>query len=234
MMAHFSRNSTDSSARWASRFDQRSAASHILTKLLSFQLRPSALCDVVPLARVREWLLVGARGTINRLCHARKTAPAPDRIQRLTGVSRIGVFVLSCTSGRITAGCHLIVSCRLLGARRVLRPSCQRIVLGWPRRDAETTGPTSGDKLPPIELPKPLPSVSSHGPGEDPSHRPYFDLVTPAIWLITRGTNEIKNHQLEVAAAATGGVHYRAIRDRTIRSALDRIGSELHAQYIIG
>jgi hypothetical protein len=49
-----------------------------------------------------------------------------------------------------------------------------------------------------------------------------------AIWLITRGTNEIKNHQLAVAAAATGGVHYRALR-----TALDQIGSELHAQYIV-
>ena len=96
-----------------------------------------------------------------------------------------------------------------------------------------TTGLNSGDKLPPIELSKHLPTVSSHGPGEDPMHWPYFDLVTPAIGLITRGTNEIKNHQLELAAAATGGVHYRAIRDSTIRSALDRIGSELHAQYVL-
>jgi hypothetical protein len=48
-----------------------------------------------------------------------------------------------------------------------------------------------------------------------------------------RGTNEIQNHQLEVAAAATGGVHYRALRDSTIRSALDRIDAEPHAQYIL-
>jgi VWFA-related protein len=61
-----------------------------------------------------------------------------------------------------------------------------------------------------------------------------FDPFPVAIWLITRGTNEIKNHQLAVAAAATGGVHYRAFRDRTVRTALDQIGGELHAQYIIG
>jgi VWFA-related protein len=60
-----------------------------------------------------------------------------------------------------------------------------------------------------------------------------LDLAPVAIWLVTRGTNEIKNHQLEMAAAATGGVHYRALRDRTVRSALDRIGSELHAQYVL-
>jgi VWFA-related protein len=95
-------------------------------------------------------------------------------------------------------------------------------------------GLNSGDKLPPIELPKPLPSISSHGPGEDKMQRPYWDYMTVAVWLVTRGTNEIKNHQLAVAAAATGGVHYRALHDRTVRTALDQIGSELHAQYIIG
>jgi VWFA-related protein len=60
-----------------------------------------------------------------------------------------------------------------------------------------------------------------------------LDLAPVAIWLVTRGTNEIKNHQLEMAAAATGGVHYRAIRDQTVRTAMDRIGSELHAQYVL-
>jgi Ca-activated chloride channel homolog len=62
---------------------------------------------------------------------------------------------------------------------------------------------------------------------------PYLDFVTPAFWLLERGTNEIKHHQLEVAAAATGGIHYRSFRDSTFRSALDRIGGELHAQYIL-
>jgi VWFA-related protein len=94
------------------------------------------------------------------------------------------------------------------------------------------------DGLPSIRLPGPLPSVTTGALPHDPLHRPQFthpqfDMLTPAIWLIMRGTNEIKNHQLELAAAATGGVHYRAIRDATIRSALDQIGSELHAQYVI-
>jgi VWFA-related protein len=94
------------------------------------------------------------------------------------------------------------------------------------------------DGLPTIRLPGPLPSVTTGALPHDPLNRPQFthpelDLLTPAIWLIMRGTNEIQNHQLEVAAAATGGVHYRALRDSTIRSALDRIGAELHAQYIL-
>jgi VWFA-related protein len=94
-------------------------------------------------------------------------------------------------------------------------------------------GAFGGDNQPVIVLPKPLPSIYRHEPGVDPMGRPYFDLVTPAMWLITRGITEIKNHQLELAVAATGGVHYRAVRDSTIRTALDQIGGELHAQYVI-
>jgi Ca-activated chloride channel homolog len=74
----------------------------------------------------------------------------------------------------------------------------------------------------PLKLPKPLPSVTTDS-----------DYLSVAIWLLSRGTNEIKNHQLEVAATSTGGVHYRALRDETIRAALDRIGGELHAQYVL-
>jgi VWFA-related protein len=58
--------------------------------------------------------------------------------------------------------------------------------------------------------------------------------AAPAIFLLQQGINRVKNHELEVAAAATGGIHYRAVRAATLRDALDKIGGELHAQYIIG
>jgi VWFA-related protein len=60
-----------------------------------------------------------------------------------------------------------------------------------------------------------------------------FSWAGPAIWLLQAGVNKAKNHSLEVAAAATGGVHYGAIRSATLQSALDNIGGELHAQYIL-
>lgn len=86
------------------------------------------------------------------------------------------------------------------------------------------------------------------GKGETPGQRPPPQLklgklppiagITPytaiAIWLLTRGTNEISHHQLEVAAASTGGASYRAFHQETIRKALDRIGGELHVQYVLG
>lgn len=80
-----------------------------------------------------------------------------------------------------------------------------------------------GERQPlPLRLPKPLPPVSTDS-----------DYLAVAVWLLSRGTNEIRNHQLEVAVASTGGIHYRALHDETIRTALDKIGGELHAQYVL-
>jgi Ca-activated chloride channel homolog len=72
----------------------------------------------------------------------------------------------------------------------------------------------------PLKIPG-LPTINATGP------------AGIAIWLLERGTSKIKNHQLEIAAAATGGIHYRTFRDATIARALDTIGGELHAQYIL-
>jgi VWFA-related protein len=93
--------------------------------------------------------------------------------------------------------------------------------------------PSQGIKYPPGVFSGPTRPGALPVPGNGGAPGGSFDPIPVAIWLVTRGTNEIKNHQLEMAAAATGGVHYRALRDRTIRTALDRIGSELHAQYVL-
>ena len=45
--------------------------------------------------------------------------------------------------------------------------------------------------------------------------------------------NQIKDHALEVAAAATGGAHLSTFKDRSIEKAIDEIGGELHSQYTI-
>jgi VWFA-related protein len=58
--------------------------------------------------------------------------------------------------------------------------------------------------------------------------------AAPAIFLLQQGRNRDKRHALEIAATATGGAHYGAVRAGTLRAAMDDIGGELHAQYIIG
>jgi len=45
--------------------------------------------------------------------------------------------------------------------------------------------------------------------------------------------NQIKDHALEVATAATGGAHLPTFKDRSIEKAIDEIGGELHSQYAI-
>jgi len=45
--------------------------------------------------------------------------------------------------------------------------------------------------------------------------------------------DQVKDHALEVAAAATGGAHLAAFKDRSIEKAIDEIGGELHSQYTI-
>jgi VWFA-related protein len=90
---------------------------------------------------------------------------------------------------------------------------------------------TPGADLPPRDH---RPYIAPSGVAEHAALQGSWDYLDPAFWLITRGVNKIKDHQLELAVAATGGVHYQAHRDRTVRSALDQIGGELHAQYIVG
>jgi len=58
--------------------------------------------------------------------------------------------------------------------------------------------------------------------------------AAPAIFLLQEGKYRGKHHDLEVAATATGGIHYSVMRAATLRDVTDRIGGELHAQYIIG
>lgn len=88
-------------------------------------------------------------------------------------------------------------------------------------------------EAPTVQLPGRLPNLTTQNPKGGLAGWPSVDMLTPAVWLVMRGTNAIKNHQLEVAAAATGGIHYRALRDNTIRTALDKIGGELHTQYVL-
>jgi VWFA-related protein len=79
-----------------------------------------------------------------------------------------------------------------------------------------------------------VPYIAPSGVAEHAALQGSWDYWDAAIWLVIRGVNKIKDHQLELAVAATGGVHYHAHRDRAVRSALDQIGSEVHAQYIVG
>ena len=54
-----------------------------------------------------------------------------------------------------------------------------------------------------------------------------------AIWAVMHAKDKVTAHQLEIAAAATGGEHVSAWKDRTIEKVIDEIGGELHSQYTL-
>jgi VWFA-related protein len=54
-----------------------------------------------------------------------------------------------------------------------------------------------------------------------------------AIWAVMHAKDKVTAHQLEIAAAATGGEHVPTWKDRTIEKVIDEIGGELHSQYTL-
>ncbi len=60
-----------------------------------------------------------------------------------------------------------------------------------------------------------------------------IDLMALAVWAVQHVHDQVKDHALEVAAAATGGAHLSTFKDRSIEKAIDEIGGELHSQYTL-
>ena len=59
------------------------------------------------------------------------------------------------------------------------------------------------------------------------------DLLAVVAWIVQHTKDAVKEPPLEVAAVATGGMYQSTFRDRSIESAVDRVGGELHAQYTL-
>jgi len=66
------------------------------------------------------------------------------------------------------------------------------------------------------------------GPGGDG-----IDLIALAQVIVQQTKSAETKRALELGAAATGGSYYSTFKGRSIESALDEIGGELHSQYMI-
>ena len=62
---------------------------------------------------------------------------------------------------------------------------------------------------------------------------PLAAAVALAVWTVMHAKDKVTAHQLEIAAAATGGQHVKAWKDRNIETVIDEMGGELHSQYTI-
>jgi VWFA-related protein len=61
----------------------------------------------------------------------------------------------------------------------------------------------------------------------------HADLIPLIIMIVKTAAHTVKDNSLEVATAATGGMHVATFKDESIEHALDEIGGELHAQYTL-
>jgi VWFA-related protein len=80
------------------------------------------------------------------------------------------------------------------------------------------------------------PPISPPPPTEQPGAPPPTEgnLGALLIWLVKTGKNALGPNSLMIAARATGGLDIGTVHDREIQQAMDKIGGELHAEYVIG
>jgi VWFA-related protein len=59
------------------------------------------------------------------------------------------------------------------------------------------------------------------------------NLISVAKWAVTHMRDQVAGTPLEIAALATGGSCISIWKDRLVGKAIDRIGGELHSQYLL-
>jgi len=87
---------------------------------------------------------------------------------------------------------------------------------------------TFGEPPPPGTVQTPTTELQAQESGS-----PLAAVVALAVWAVTHAKDKVTAHQLEIAAAATGGMHVSAWKDRTIEKVIDEMGGELHSQYTL-
>jgi VWFA-related protein len=100
------------------------------------------------------------------------------------------------------------------------------------KRKPEQTGPTRSTPEGTFGMPPP-PGTIQTSTTDDNAHAQGVNLLALAVWAVMHAKDQVTAHQLEIAAAATGGLHVSTWKDRTIEKVIDEIGGELHAQYTL-
>jgi VWFA-related protein len=100
------------------------------------------------------------------------------------------------------------------------------------KRKPEQTGPSPVTPEGTYGMPPPPGTVQTPTTG-DTSQPQGGSLLSLAFWAVTHAKDQVTSHQLEIAAAATGGMHVSTWKDRTIERVIDEMGGELHSQYTL-
>jgi VWFA-related protein len=62
---------------------------------------------------------------------------------------------------------------------------------------------------------------------------PLAAAVALAVWTVQHAKDKVTAHELEIAAAATGGQHVSVWKNRSLEKVIDEMGGELHSQYTL-
>jgi VWFA-related protein len=100
------------------------------------------------------------------------------------------------------------------------------------KRKPEQTGPSPTTPEGTYGMPSPPGTVETPTTG-DTSQPQGGSLLSLAVWAVSHAKDQVTSHQLEIAAAATGGLHVSTWKDRTIQRVIDEMGGELHSQYTL-
>jgi VWFA-related protein len=86
---------------------------------------------------------------------------------------------------------------------------------------------------PPGIMGLPPPPGTVNTPTAEMNRNSGVDLIALAQVVVEHAKSAESKRALELGAAATGGSYYSTFKGRSIESALDEIGGELHSQYMI-
>lgn len=100
------------------------------------------------------------------------------------------------------------------------------------KRKPEQTGPTRATPEGTFGTPPP-PGTIQTPTTDDNTNAQVPSLLALAAWAVSHAKDQVTAHQLEIAAAATGGLHVSTWKDRSLEREIDDIGGELHAQYTL-
>ena len=70
-------------------------------------------------------------------------------------------------------------------------------------------------------------------PSSEQQRQGNVDLLGLAVWVVQHATATVRDHPLELATIATGGLYQSTLHDSEIQPAVDAIGGELTAQYTL-
>ncbi len=79
----------------------------------------------------------------------------------------------------------------------------------------------------------PVPGTPQTPTSEQQARGGNIDLLALAEWAVQHAKDTVKDRPLEVAAAATGGTYQATFRERSIQGAIDAVGAEINAQYML-